>query len=111
MHQRKCASFSIKALQALLRRFLMQHEVVTAYERGWALLSNGRLLDAAETDGFDLLVTTDANIRYQQNFTARRIAVIVLTTTSWPRIQRAADLVVQAVDSVPPGSYSEITIP
>lgn len=94
-----------------LRRFLTQHQVVTAFERGWAQLTNGRLLDAAETDAFDLLVTTDTNLRYQQNLAARRIAIIVLTTTSWPRIQRAINMVVQAIDSARPCSYSEIAIP
>lgn len=96
---------------APLRRFLTQHEVVTAYERGWAQLKNGSLLDAAEAEGFALLVTTDTNLRYQQNLAARRIAIVVLSTTSWPRIQRAIDLVVQAVDAVILGSYAEVAIP
>jgi hypothetical protein len=96
---------------APLRRFLEQHEVVTAYERGWARLTNGLLLEAAESAGFELLVTTDANLRYQQNLSGRRIAIVVLTTTSWPRIQRAIELVVQAVDAVVPGCYLEVAIP
>lgn len=96
---------------APLRLSLTQHEVVTAYERGWAQLKNGNLLDAAEADGFTTLVTTDTNLRYQQNLSSRRLAVVVLTTTSWPRIQRAADLVVQAVDAATEGSYIEVDIP
>ena len=94
-----------------LRRLLTQHEVATAYERGWAQLQNGSLLDVAEAEGYELLVTTDTNLRYQQNLASRRIAIVVLTTTSWPRIQRAIDLVVQAVDSAVPGGYFEIAIP
>ena len=96
---------------APLRRFLEPHEVVTAYERGWARLTNGLLLEAAEIAGFELLLTTDTNLRYQQNLSDRRIAIVVLTTTSWPRIQRSVALVVQAVDSVAPGCYLEVSIP
>lgn len=94
-----------------LRRYLSQHEVVTAYERSWSRLSNGLLLEAAETDGFELLITTDTNLRYQQNLADQRIAIIVLATTSWPRIQRAADIVVQAIDSVVPGCFLEVAVP
>ena len=61
--------------------------------------------------GFDAIVTTDTNLRYQQNLSARRIAIVVLTTTSWPRIQRAVELVVQAVNAATTGSYTEVAIP
>lgn len=94
-----------------LRRFLTQHEVTTAFERGRATLKNGNLLDAAEADGFATLVTTDSNLKYQQNLRPRRLAVVVLTTTSWPRIQRAAGLVVRAVDAATESSYTEVEIP
>lgn len=100
-----------QGVPAPLRRFLLHHEIVTAYERGWAQLINGDLLDAAETDGFGVLVTTDRNLRYQQNLGARRLAVIVLSTTSWPRIQRAVELLARAVDAADEGSYREIEIP
>jgi len=96
---------------APLRRFLTQHEVTTAYERGWAQLKNGELLDAAEADGFVALVTTDTNLRYQQNLGSRRVAIVVLTTTSWPRIQRVIDLVVRTIDAAVEGSYAEVAIP
>lgn len=94
-----------------LRRFLTQHEVTTAFERGWAEVNNGRLLDAAEADGFAALVTTDANLKYQQNLASRRIAIVVLSTTSWPRIQRSIDLVVAAIDAAAGRSYTEVEIP
>jgi hypothetical protein len=96
---------------APLRRFLTQHEVTTAYERGWAQLKNGNLLDAAEADGLRVLVTTDTNLRFQQNLGSRRLAIVVLSTTSWPRIHRAVELVVQAVDAATEGSYVEVAIP
>ncbi|PYS80328.1 MAG: hypothetical protein DMF67_20745, partial [Acidobacteria bacterium] len=62
-------------------------------------------------DDFDALITTDQNLRYQQNLLARRIGVIVLMTTSWPRIRNHASLVVQALNELRPGSYAEITFP
>jgi len=57
-----------------LRTFLKGHEVETAYERKWAGLENGALLDAAHEAGFDILVTTDQNLQYQQNLATRRVA-------------------------------------
>ncbi len=94
-----------------LRQFLTRHEITTAYERGWSKLKNGELLNAAEKEGFELLVTTDSNLKYQQNLKSRRIAIIVLTTTSWPRIRQAIDTVVLAVDGASEGMYVEVSIP
>jgi hypothetical protein len=94
-----------------LRQFLAQHEVVTAYERGWSQLSNGELLQVAEADGFDVLVTTDSNLKYQQNLSSRRIAIVVLSTPSWPRIQRSVETVVQSLNAVAEGAYIEVSIP
>ena len=94
-----------------LRQLLIQHEVVTAHERGWSQLKNGELLDSAEKEGFAVLVTTDANLKFQQNLTSRKLAIVVLTTTSWPRIQRVADAVVAAVDGAAPGTYFEVEVP
>ena len=96
---------------APLRHRLDSHDVVTAHERGWSTYKNGELLGAAERDGFEVLVTTDTNLRYQQNLADRKIAVVVLVTTSWPRIQQAADRVVAAVSAATPGSYAEVAIP
>jgi hypothetical protein len=93
-----------------LRGFLTHHEVSTAHERGWSKLNNGVLLDVAEQETFDVLVTTDSNLKYQQNLKARRIAIVVLTSTSWPRIQRALVNVVTAIDSATTGSHAEVEI-
>ena len=93
-----------------LRLALSQHEVSTAFEQNWATLKNGELLDAAESVRFDVLVTTDMNLRYQQNLTGRRIAIVVLSTPSWPRIQHSIDEIVNAVNAAAPASYAEITI-
>ncbi|MGH8611661.1 MAG: hypothetical protein ACREYF_06365 [Gammaproteobacteria bacterium] len=93
-----------------LRAFLTQHEVATAFERGWSKLTNGELIDAAEKDGFEILVTTDQSLRYQQNLTSRRIAIVVLSTTSWPRIQRVVADVVRAIDSASEATLREVEI-
>lgn len=94
-----------------LRRALTQHLVETAYERGWQRLNNGELLRAAEKAGFELLVTTDQNLRHQQNLANRSIAILVLTTASWPRIRKHADLVAAAVSSLAVGEYQELSLP
>ena len=65
----------------------------------------------AEERGFDVLVTTDTNLRYQQDLTHRRIAIVVLLTTSWPRIRSVVERVATAVDTASAGSYVEVAIP
>jgi predicted nuclease of predicted toxin-antitoxin system len=94
-----------------LRNHLPNHIVETAYEKGWNNLKNGDLLTMAEAEGFDVLVTTDQNLRYQQNLSGRKFGVLVLLTTNWPRIKKDAALVVQAIDNLHPGSYEEIDFP
>ena len=94
-----------------LRRFLPGHEVSTTYERGWSSLINGDLLDRAEQEGFTVFVTTDSNLKYQQNLAFREISIVALTTTSWPRIQRAIDVVVRTIDDASGRSYTEVQIP
>ncbi len=91
-----------------LRRYLALHAVATVFEKGWSTLQNGELLSTAEYEGFDVLVTTDQNLKYQQNLENRQIAVVVLMTTSWPRIERAVNRVVAALNSVKPGGYLEV---
>lgn len=94
-----------------LRRHLTAHEARTAYELGWSTLTNGDLLARAEAESFDVLVTTDSNLRYQQNLGSRRLAIVVLTSTSWPRIQRALDAVIRAIDGAAGGAYIEVATP
>jgi predicted nuclease of predicted toxin-antitoxin system len=93
-----------------LRRALLDHVVDTAYERGWSALTNGDLLNMAERNGYDLLITTDQNLRYQQNLTDRQIAIVVLLSTSWPRIRQHIDAIQNAIDNSVAGAYQEITI-
>ena len=82
----------------------------TAYELGWSTLKNGELLAAAEGNGFEVFVTTDTNLAYQQNLSNRKIAIVVLTTTSWPRIQKSVAAIVIAIDAARPNSYQIVSI-
>ena len=93
-----------------LRRYLTAHTVDTAYERGWSELSNGDLLTLAERENYELLITTDRNLRYQQNLAARQIAIVVLMSTSWPRITQQTERIRAIVDAVQTGDYQEIPI-
>jgi len=95
---------------APLSKHLSSHQVLTAYDLGWQTLNNGDLLQQAEEGGFEVLVTTDQNLRYQQNLSSRVISVVVLSSTSWPRIQNHLKEIVAAVDSCKPNGYIEITI-
>jgi hypothetical protein len=89
---------------------LTDDSVATAYEKGWAGLTNGELLAAAE-ETFDVLVTTDQNPRYQQNLAGRRLAVLVLPTTSWPRLSPHAAAIAAAVAVLGPGELREWSFP
>jgi hypothetical protein len=93
-----------------LRRHLRLHQVTTAYELGWSTLQNGALISQAEASGFDVLVTTDTNLKYQQNPRGRKLALVVLLSTSWPKIQAKVAAVTQAVDEAAVGSYTEVII-
>jgi hypothetical protein len=92
---------------APLRFHLPGHQVSTAYEMGWSNLSNGELLDAAESL-FDLFITTDQNLSYQQDLSRRMLAVVVLPTTSWPEIERHAEAIVAEVAIMRSGQYREM---
>ena len=94
-----------------LRRFLTDHEVATAYERGWSSVTNGDLIRLAELNGFELLITTDTNLRYQQNLQGRSLTILVLTTTSWPRIRLATGSIVAAIRGIKAGRYQELVVP
>jgi hypothetical protein len=90
---------------------LSGHDVTEAIERGWDRISNGELLEVAEAAGFDLLLTTDKRIRYQQNLTDRKIAIVVLGNSTWRLVRMYLDRVALAVAEATPGSYAEVDIP
>jgi hypothetical protein len=93
-----------------LRRYLTEHSVTTAYEEGWSNLSNGDLLKSAEDKGYQIFVTTDRNLRYQQNLSDRQIAIVVLLSTSWPKIRTQTDKVCGVINEIKLGDYAEISI-
>jgi hypothetical protein len=94
-----------------LADFLTGHIIRTTRQEGWETFSNGDLLRAAEDAGFDVLLTTDNNLAYQQNLKARRIAIVVLTRNRWRMVQRTVRKIVAAVNAAEPGSYAVIEIP
>ncbi|WP_419164500.1 DUF5615 family PIN-like protein [Candidatus Palauibacter sp.] len=95
---------------APLRRHLPDHDVETAFERGWAELRNSALLQQAEEHGYDLLITTDQDLQYQQDLSGQDLAVLVLLSTAWPRIRLQVHEIRAAVSQMCPGDYREVRI-
>lgn len=84
-------------------------EVNTVESLGWKGIKNGRLVELAEAQ-FDILITADKNLRYQQNITDRTLAIIELPFNSWPRLREKIDLIQSAIDSVKPGEYVQLRL-
>ena len=91
-----------------LGRFLAGREVTRSVEVGWQELKNGDLIRAAEEGGFNLLLTCDRNLEYQQKVTGRRIAIIALSTNNWPLIRTHTAKMLDAVESAEPGTYLSV---
>jgi hypothetical protein len=91
-----------------LRRVLNTHTVTTVYERGWSHVRNGDLLRLAGQEMFEIFLTTGRNLKYQQNLTDCRIAIVVLPTTSWPVIQKHTAKIARVLDTLAPGDFIEI---
>lgn len=92
-----------------LRNALKPHFVSTAFEMGWSTLKNGELLKAAETQ-FDVLITTDQNLRHEQNLTGRKLAIVILPYASWPKLKNQTDAIVYAIKGLSPGDYLELKL-
>ena len=92
-------------------RFLRGHTVTKARELGWDTLANGDLLVEAERAGFDVVLTADKNMRFQQNLRGRRIALVVLSTPQWPIVRLHGEKIAAAVNAGTPGSYTEVHFP
>jgi hypothetical protein len=92
-------------------RFLRGHTVTKARELGWDTLANGDLLVEAERAGFDVVLTADKNMRFQQNLRGRRIALVVLSTPQWPIVGLHGEKIAAAVNAATPGSYTEVHFP
>jgi hypothetical protein len=97
--------------RTLARDLIDRHAVTEARARGWEKLDNGELLAQAEAAGFQVLVTTDKNLRYQQNLADRKIAIVVLGNGRWILVKPHVAKVVAAINAATPGSYTEIDIP
>ncbi|MCY3687416.1 MAG: hypothetical protein OXI17_10285 [Gammaproteobacteria bacterium] len=95
---------------APLRHHLGEHTVDRSAERGWELMENGELLRKAEEDGYEILVTTDQNIRFQQNLSDRNLAIIVLLSPAWPHVRLRTEEIRAAVAKVRPGEVVEVPI-
>ena len=96
---------------APLGTFLKDHTVKKTKDLGWDTLSNGELLRAAEEASFEVFLTTDKNIRYQQNLAERSIAIVVLGNSRWPVLAQYVERVIEAVNAAKPRSYTEVEIP
>jgi glutamate racemase len=94
-----------------IAKALVGHEVAEAIDRGWDRISNGELLTVAEAAGFEVLLTTDKNLRYQQNLATRKIAIVVLGCSTWRLVRPHLDRVSSAVNAATPRSYVEVDIP
>ena len=95
---------------APLRRYLRPHPVDTTAERGWSTITNGELLKLAEEDGYEIFVTTDQSLRYQQNLSGRRLGIVVLMATSWPRAKQHIPEILSAVSIALGGGYEEVSL-
>ena len=84
------------------------HDISTAHRMGWSDLANGDLIRAAEEAGFDVLITADRSIRYQQNWSGRRLCLIVQSTNNWPVISRNVRAIVAALDALEPGGWIDV---
>ena len=101
-----------KNVPAGVRRSLGHHDVRTFDKTGWPIqLENGELLTAAERAGFDVMVTSDQNIQYQQNLTGRKLALVVLGSNIWPIVRTYAAEITARVDAAKPGSYQFVEMP
>lgn len=90
---------------------LTGHTVALAVQLGWETISNGKLLAQAEAAGFDVMLTADKNIRYQQNLRHRSIAIVLLTNPTWRDVMPYVDRVAVGIDAALPGSFAEVEIP
>lgn len=95
-------------LPHLLRNNLGDHDVFTVRYKGWAGLKNGELLKAAEDDGFEVFVTGDQTLSYEQNLTARRVAIVALSSIDWHILMKNLPPIIAALENAEPGSFQEV---
>jgi predicted nuclease of predicted toxin-antitoxin system len=93
-----------------LRDLLPGHDVSHAVEMGWHQIGNGELLTIAEAAGFQIVITADQNIRYQQNLSGRRLSLVVVSTNHWPTLRGSIGLIMETLGLVTSGSYHEVAV-
>jgi hypothetical protein len=91
-----------------LRPFLAHHEASTVVHMGWGGVKNGKLLETAERAGFDVLITGDKTLEYEQNLSHRRIALVALSAVNWPIIEPHVGQIIDAVDNAMPGTLTRV---
>ena len=101
----------MKVCPQKLRLLIDVHTVVTVAFQGWSGLKNGLLLAAAEEAGYELFITADQEISYQQNLAGRKMALLMLSTNNWDYVKASIAKIMMAIDAVTPGSYAELEIP
>ena len=95
---------------APLRNHLREHSVDRSAEKGWELLQNGELIRKAEEEGYEVIVTTDQSMRYQQNLSGMRLAIVVLLSTAWPRVRHRTEETREVIEVIGPGELREVPI-
>ena len=95
---------------APLRHHLREHTVDRSAENGWEMLENGELIRKAEEDGYRVIVTTDKNLRYQQNLKDRALAIVVLESPAWPKVRLRTEEIRIAIEEALPGEVTEVPI-
>jgi hypothetical protein len=98
----------VENLDHASRKLLGQHEVVTVAYMGWAGLKNGELLQTAEDNGIDVLLTGDGTLNYEQNLSGRRLAIVALSAIQLPVIKTHLPKIIAAIDSAALGSFQEV---
>ncbi|MEI9961288.1 MAG: DUF5615 family PIN-like protein [Limisphaerales bacterium] len=88
-----------------VRHALAEHEVTTVQRMGWSGISNGKLLDRAEREGFEIFIVADKNLRYQQNLSRRRIAILELWTNHRPTLEKYFSEIRAATEKLLPSEY------
>ena len=93
-----------------MHKLLVGHECTTAQMCGWGGIKNGELLSRAE-GGFELFITSDQNIRYQQNLAGFRIAIVELSTNDLRRLEAAGQLLRAAIQAIQIGEIQRLEVP
>jgi hypothetical protein len=94
----------------VLKHRLAGLQIVTVQELGWSGITNGKLLERAEQQ-FDVFITTDQNLKHQQNLTGMRLAIVELPTNQVPIVAALAPAVQRALASISPGEFVQIPLP